>query len=143
MQSTMLNLIEEHGAPLYVYDGDIIAQKTITGNSISFSIGGSGNIKAKVQVNSIQSSIGGSGNINLQGQTDHFKCSVGGSGNIKAYNLSANELKVNLAGSGNIRVYVKEKIKANLVGSGNIYYKGNPKHVDINSVGSGDVIKKD
>ncbi len=123
--------------------GNIISKKTITGNQISFSIGGSGNIKANVKVNTVKTSIGGSGNINLQGQTDHLKCSIGGSGNIKAYDLSANELKVSLAGSGNIKVSVKERIKATVVGSGNIYYKGNPKHVDINSIGSGDVIKKD
>ncbi len=123
--------------------GNIIAKKTITGNKISFSVGGSGTIKAKVKVNSIQGSIGGSGNISLQGQTDHLKCSVSGSGNIKAYDLSTSELKVSLAGSGNIQVSVKNKIKANVAGSGNIYYKGDPKYVDIKSVGSGSIIKRD
>lgn len=123
--------------------GNVISEKTIESDKVSFSIGGSGNIKAKVAANLVTTSIGGSGNIRLKGEADRVKCSIAGSGNIKAYDLKANSLKVNVAGSGDIYVSVKEKIKANVVGSGNIYYKGNPKYVDTNALGSGDVIKKD
>lgn len=123
--------------------GNIIAKKTIRGKNLSFSIGGSGNIKAEVKAQSVKTAIGGSGNIKLKGSTDKLKCSIAGSGNIKAYDLSTNTLKVNVAGSGDVEASVKERIKANVVGSGSVYYKGDPKYIDTNSLGSGDVIKRD
>jgi len=123
--------------------GSIISEKTVNGDQVDFSIGGSGNIKTKVKASSIKSSIGGSGNINLSGTADSMKCSIAGSGNIKAYDLTTNTLKVSVAGSGDIHVTVRERIKASVAGSGSVYYKGDPKYIDRNSVGSGDVIKKD
>ncbi len=123
--------------------GSIISEKTITGNDISVSIGGSGNIKVTVDAETVKASIGGSGNINLKGDTDNLKCSVAGSGNIRAYGLKVNDLKVSVAGSGDVEATVANKIKASIAGSGSIYYKGDPKFIDTNSVGSGDVKKRD
>ena len=123
--------------------GSIISEKTISGNVVSVSIGGSGNIKATVDAETVKASIGGSGNINLKGNSDNLKCSVAGSGNIRAYGLEVNDLKVSVAGSGDVEATVSNKIKASIAGSGSIYYKGNPKYIDTNSVGSGDVRKRD
>ncbi len=122
--------------------GNVYSEKTVSGDNVSISIGGSGNIKTKVKANSLKTSIGGSGNIRISGTTENMKCSIAGSGNIKAYELTTKKLKVNVAGSGDIEVSVKEKIKANVVGSGSVYYKGDPKYIDTNSVGSGDIIKR-
>lgn len=123
--------------------GSITSKKTIIGDELSFSIGGSGNIKAPVDAKHVKTSIGGSGNIELSGTTNTMKCQVSGSGNVRAYELSVDDLKANIAGSGDIRASVNQKIKANVAGSGSVYYKGNPKYVDTNSVGSGSVIKRD
>lgn len=122
--------------------GNVVAESLIKADQIKFNLGGSGNITAKVSASEVKTSIGGSGNIKLSGNTDELTCSIAGSGSIKAYGLKANTTKANIAGSGNIRTTVKNKIKASVVGSGSIYYKGNPKHIDSKSVGSGDVIDR-
>ncbi|AUC15065.1 hypothetical protein BTO06_07920 [Tenacibaculum sp. SZ-18] len=123
--------------------GNIIAKNTIRGNNVSFSIGGSGNIKAPVNAKKIEASIGGSGNIDLKGNGKDLKCSIAGSGNIRAYNLDVNNLSVSVAGSGDIEATVSERIKASIAGSGSVYYKGDAKYIDTDSVGSGDVVRKD
>ena len=122
--------------------GNVTVKKRIEADNASFNIGGSGNIIANVNANTVKASIGGSGNIKLKGKTDNFKCSLAGSGSIKAYDLDANSLKASIAGSGNVQTSVSSKIKASVVGSGSVYYKGNPKHIDTNSIGSGDVIDR-
>ncbi len=122
--------------------GNVTVKKRIEADSAAFSIGGSGNIIANVDANTVKASIGGSGNIKLKGKTDNFKCSLAGSGSIKAYDLDANSLKASIAGSGSVQTSVSTKIKASVVGSGSVYYKGNPKHIDTNSIGSGDVIDR-
>ncbi len=122
--------------------GNVTVKKRIEADDAAFSIGGSGNIIANVDANTVKASIGGSGNIKLKGKTDNFKCSLAGSGSIKAYDLNANSLKASIAGSGSVQTSVSSKIKANVVGSGSVYYKGNPKLIDTNSIGSGDVIDR-
>ncbi|PKH51198.1 DUF2807 domain-containing protein [Tenacibaculum sp. Bg11-29] len=122
--------------------GDVHVQKIIKSDEISISIGGSGSINANIDTNTIKASIGGSGNIKLKGNTSNFKCSIAGSGNIKAYDLDTETLKASIAGSGSVETTVSTKIKASVVGSGSVYYKGTPKHIDTNSIGSGDVIDK-
>ncbi|MDY0779709.1 head GIN domain-containing protein [Tenacibaculum sp. IB213877] len=123
--------------------GNVIAKKRIKSDKVSFAIGGSGDIEADVDANSVNSSIGGSGSIKLKGNTENFKCSIAGSGSVKAYDLKTDNLKASIAGSGSVQTSVTHKIDANVVGSGSVYYKGNPKYIDTNSVGSGDVIKRD
>lgn len=122
--------------------GNITVQKPIKSSNVSFNVGGSGNITANVNANTVKASIGGSGKIKLKGNTDNFKCSIAGSGNVEAYSLNVNSLKASIAGSGSVQTTVSSEIKASVVGSGSVYYKGNPKHIDSNSIGSGDVIDK-
>ncbi|SNR16020.1 head GIN domain-containing protein [Tenacibaculum jejuense] len=122
--------------------GNVRSEKVVRGENVSLSIGGSGNIKTKVKASTLSTSIGGSGNIRVAGSSDHMKCSIAGSGNIKAYDVTTKTLKVSVAGSGDIEATVKDKIKGSVVGSGSVYYKGNPKYIDTNSVGSGDIIKR-
>lgn len=122
--------------------GNIVAKSVIKAETVSLAIGGSGNIYADVDADTVKSSIGGSGDMKLTGNTTNFKCAIGGSGSVKAYDLQTEELKASIAGSGSIKVSVSRKIKAAIAGSGSIYYKGDPKHIDTTSVGSGDVVKR-
>lgn len=122
--------------------GNIKSEAVIRGEDVRFSLGGSGNIYAKVKAENVKSSIGGSGDIKLSGKTNYLKCSIAGSGSIKGYDLETDELKASIAGSGSIKATVNKKIKATVVGSGSIYYKGNPTHIDNKSIGSGDVIDR-
>ena len=122
--------------------GKISSDTIIKAESFNVSLGGSGDINVKVNADTVKANIGGSGNINLEGKANNFKCSIAGSGSIKAYGLETVELKANVAGSGSIKATVKSKISAKLVGSGSVYYKGNPKHINSKSVGSGDIIER-
>ena len=122
--------------------GKISSDTIIKTESFNVSLGGSGDINVKVNADTVKANIGGSGNINLEGKANNFKCSIAGSGSIKAYGLETVELKANVAGSGSIKATVKSKISAKLVGSGSVYYKGNPKHINSKSVGSGDIIER-
>jgi hypothetical protein len=122
--------------------GNISCNNLIKADDLKVSLGGSGNITLEVDANEVSSNIGGSGNIKLSGNSNEMTSSIAGSGSIKAYDLETDTLYATIAGSGSIRTTVKTKIKAKVVGSGSIYYKGNPKHIDTKSVGSGDVVDR-
>ncbi|WP_299672286.1 head GIN domain-containing protein [uncultured Polaribacter sp.] len=122
--------------------GNISSKTTLKANDFNVNLGGSGNIELHIDSDEISTNIGGSGNINLKGTTNQLKCSIAGSGSIRAYHLTTEELNATIAGSGSIKTTVNNKIKAKLVGSGSIYYKGNPKHIDSKSVGSGSIVER-
>lgn len=122
--------------------GNIMNEGIIKSKDLDISLGGSGNITLNVKTDELESKIGGSGNIKLTGTTNEMDCSIAGSGSIKAYDLSTDTLEATIAGSGSMKITVKNKIKAKVVGSGSIYYKGNPKYVDVKSVGSGSVVDR-
>jgi hypothetical protein len=122
--------------------GNLTSEDLIKADDLSVSLGGSGNIKIKIDTREVSSSIGGSGNIKLSGKSKELTCSIAGSGSIRAYDLTVDSVIAKIAGSGSIKTTVKNKIKAKVVGSGSVYYKGNPTHIDTKSVGSGDVIDR-
>ncbi len=122
--------------------GNVISKEVIKSNNFNVSLGGSGNINLKINSDAVNTNIGGSGNIDLKGNTNELQCAIAGSGSIKAYDLTTDEISATIAGSGSIKITVKNKIKAKLVGSGSIYYKGNPKHIDSKSVGSGSIVDR-
>lgn len=122
--------------------GNVTSKDLIKASDLKVSIGGSGNIEARVQAENLKASIAGSGNIMLSGNANELSCSIAGSGDVKAYDLQTDSTKASIAGSGNVRVSVKNSVKASIAGSGSVYYKGNPKHVDSKSAGSGSIVSR-
>ena len=122
--------------------GKISSKELIKTDDFSANLGGSGDISLKVNADNVNASLAGSGNINLEGKANEFTCSIASSGSIRAYKLITNEVDAKVVGSGSIKTTVKSKIKAKLVGSGSVYYKGNPKHIDSKTVGSGDIVDR-
>lgn len=122
--------------------GKISSDDLIKSETFKVNIGGSGKIYLHLYAEKVSASIGGSGDLILKGTTQKMRSNIAGSGSIKDYGFTADNLNATIAGSGNIKITVQSKIKAKVVGSGNIYYKGNPKHVDAKSIGSGNVIDK-
>jgi len=122
--------------------GKISSDDLIKSETFKVNIGGSGKIYLYLDAEKVSASIGGSGDLILKGTTQKMRSNIAGSGSIKDFGFTADNLNATIAGSGNIKITVQSKIKAKVVGSGNIYYKGNPKHVDTKSIGSGNVIDK-
>lgn len=108
------------------------------------SISGSGNIDAtlRLEIRNLEATILGSGNISAKGNAESVKAVISGSGDIDLSDLQAYNADCTISGSGNIDVYVNNELKAKIIGSGDINYYGNPKTVNSNTDGSGDVIKK-
>ena len=126
-----------------VGSGDIITENQITNSSaIKLEATGSGNIKANVNAPDVKADITGSGNVNLEGETKSFAGEILGSGNINAYDLRAENVRVEIMGSGNAEVFAAVKLNVEVSGSGDVKYKGGGQ-VSSSIHGSGSVKKTD
>lgn len=119
--------------------GDIISSFTLKSDQFKMSLAGSGDIKLHLEAKKIEAKLAGSGDIVLKGITENLEASVAGSGDINAFDLVAQNSKVNVSGSGNISTNCSEFIEARVAGSGDIEYKGKPKKVDTKVAGSGKI----
>lgn len=107
-------------------------------------IAGSGDFVMEDEFNlpSLDISIAGSGDVLLKkGSADKFSVSIAGSGDVDS-NLETITSEVSIAGSGDVALIVEKRLEVSIAGSGDVTYKGNPDHVDVSSVGSGEVYKR-
>ncbi|MGK7390853.1 MAG: head GIN domain-containing protein [Candidatus Cyclobacteriaceae bacterium M2_1C_046] len=121
--------------------GRIISTDKFNTDKFTADIAGSGRMEVTVNARKTDISIAGSGKIIMNGASSEADISIGGSGDLEAEEFEVNEMEISIAGSGNCKVHVNERLMTRIVGSGDVYYKGDPKHVNNNSVGSGKVRK--
>ncbi len=122
--------------------GSIISQTDISGDEIEIELDGSGDIKlSNLKFEELELDLDGSGDINISGEIEEANVELNGSGNIYMFNCTVKDASVKLDGSGNISVHVNESLKAEINGSGNILYKGNPRELNSQINGSGEIKK--
>lgn len=113
-------------------------------------LSGSGDISMfNLDTESINAKVSGSGQIELQGLATVGKFSISGSGRIKGYSvktrsqpngrLEIKHCEISISGSGDAFVWIWDFLDVNISGSGIVYYRGNPKILNYQIPGSGDV----
>lgn len=83
--------------------------------------------------------VSGSGGVRASGQVGHLDVTVSGSGDAQLQDLAARRATVDVTGSGGATVQVSETLDASSSGSGDVVYSGNPRNVQEQTSGSGDV----
>ncbi|MBN1754741.1 DUF2807 domain-containing protein [bacterium] len=123
--------------------GSINSVYELNSNYLQVVNNGPGSINLNILAQDFQSSLNGPGNLYLEGFAVSHKVSISGSGDLEAFKLRTDRTSINIGGSGKARIQATEILSALITGSGNIYYKGEPKNVQKQISGSGDVIKVD
>lgn len=103
---------------------------------------GSGKISLRLKSSKVKAHITGAGEIHLAGSSDMSEYFVSGSGRLHAYGLESVKTAGSIKGSGRCEVYVSEELAGSIAGSGSIYYRGDPKAVDVSISGTGRLIKE-
>ena len=122
--------------------GDIVSDNIISGNEpLKIDVSGSGNINLNVSLPKLEAEISGSGNIILKGQSSDLDISMNGSGNIKCFDLTSDNVNINISGSSDAEITANKKLDIDVAGSGSVRYKGNAA-VNQRVSGSGEVKKE-
>lgn len=83
----------------------------------------------------------GAGNLDLQGNAKDINIDCKGAGNIEAEDFETQNARVTLRGTGNCTLNVKESLDGTIHGLGSISYKGNPKNINKDIKGLGQITK--
>jgi hypothetical protein len=111
--------------------------------NFNLSIRGSGDFDTSgFSCSSASVDVRGSGDVYLAGECNDLNLQIMGSGDINAKNYKCSDVTVGVKGSGDVAAYASQSVKMTLRGSGDITIKGNPKSVEKNKAGSGDISVK-
>src|SRR5262249_28059470 len=86
--------------------------------------------------------MSGAGKLSADGETKDADVALTGAGQIDAKNLHAVKAQANSTGAGEIDIYASEQLDAKTSGVGSINYYGNPKTVNKQGGGLGEITQK-
>jgi hypothetical protein len=116
--------------------------RKLTAEHLSVDIHGSGDARIFAACKKSFVKILGSGTVNLNGKSVLSDFNIKGSGDIFAGEFLCDTVTVQTTGSGDVHCNAAGLIKTCITGSGDVYYKNNVRIENVNSTGSGRVIKE-
>ena len=120
-----------------------IVIKVYTPGLNSISTSGASNIYAEsIYSERFVMDLSGAGSIKLNGDTQSFEANLSGAGSLEAKDLIAKYVDINISGASSADVYASEKLDASVSGVGGVNYYGNPKNVDTDISGVGNIRRK-
>lgn len=112
---------------------------TLRTEELDVRIDGAGLLDLALEVQELQLKLAGAGAVNLRGKANEQRLSLSGAGNLNALELQSKECEVNLSGFGSAQVFVTETLKAEVSGVGGIRFKGDPRNIQREVSGLGDI----
>jgi hypothetical protein len=107
---------------------------------LDLSISGSGAAKLdRLEARDVRVDLSGSGDVEANGKTERLDVSIPGSGDAQLNRLVARDVHVDISGSGDVEVRAVDSLAAEISGSGEIEYAGNPRRVEKDVSGSGEI----
>lgn len=122
--------------------GSIESRSTFSSESMDVAVTGSGKLQLPLEAAELRVNITGSGTAQLSGNANTATVKITGSGKLDAEELVARECDIRISGSGSCQIHSANSLEARISGSGKIYYSGSPKHVNVQSTGSGKAVKR-
>ena len=107
--------------------GGITSNGSISVDSLSIRVNGTGKIEVKIETKSLFSRTAGAGKIILAGKTEFHDMHVSGAGRIKASLLNTKKSNVLIEGAGFCNVNVEKELSVKIYGTGKVTYIGSPK----------------
>jgi hypothetical protein len=129
------NSITVSGASLVSVSGALQAE------ALKIGVSGASEIKGTFTVQQLNVEVSGASVARLSGTATNAMLDASGACKISAYELMAQQCKVNASGASNVRISVKEQFNASSSGGATIFYRGNPSVINVNS-GAGASVKQ-
>lgn len=120
-------------------DMDIIVEITM-GSLVALVSSGSDNVKVQGLNNRKFSMVmSGSSDVELSGNSFTLDADISGAGDLDARSLKTKETILNISGTGTANVHATEKLKVSIVGVADVNYFGNPKQIEKEIIGVGNI----
>ncbi|MBE0650135.1 MAG: DUF2807 domain-containing protein [Bacteroidales bacterium] len=118
--------------------GDLSFSGKVSG--LKLNIRGSGDTRiSNIESSNADFSIQGSGDVMISGKADQATIWLQGSGDFKGSDFTVSKAVTNQLGSGDVHMTVNDNLTLTIKGSGDFYLGGNPKVINSEIRGSGEL----
>jgi hypothetical protein len=122
--------------------GDVEGTNLMKADELYLNLSSAGDLTLEVEATRINLDISSAGDAKLSGKVDELDADLSSAGGLNAFELLARKARVSSSSAGNARISATESVDLSASSAGDIYYKGDPKTVNINKSSAGSIIKK-
>lgn len=112
---------------------------TLNADELRLRVEGAGVVDLSLEAQELELKLPGAGSISLRGSVGTQQLTLSGAGNLSAYELLSKACEIELSGVGSAQVNVSENLKARVSGVGVIRFKGDPRNIQREVTGLGDI----
>ena len=111
-------------------------------DKMKIDLSGASRLELNIKTNKLKLEVSGASNVSLNGHAASLDLDASGASKTKISELEVNNASIDCSGAANIWLSVIESLKGEASGASSIYYKGNPKQVNIETSGAASVDRK-
>lgn len=112
-------------------------------DELNLRVEGAGVVNLNLQAQELELRLAGAGSISLRGSVGTQQLVLSGAGNLAAYELQSKACEIELSGVGSAQVNVTDNLVARLSGVGVIRFTGDPRNIQREVTGLGDIERAD
>lgn len=102
-------------------------------------VDGAAVIDLNVRAEKLKVKLAGAAAVTLQGEVGSQEVELSGAGNYAAFELKSKDCEIELSGIGGAQVFVTGDLQAEVSGVGGIRFKGDPRNINREVSGLGDI----
>ena len=122
--------------------GDVEGTNRMKVDDLDLDLSSAGDLVLDVEATRINCNISSAGDARLSGTVDELNADLSSAGDLYAWDLVVRKARVNASSAGNARIYATEEVDLSSSSAGDIYYKGDPKIINVSRSSAGNIIKK-
>jgi len=122
--------------------GDVEGTNRMKAVDLDLDLSSAGDLTLDVEAIKINCNISSAGDAHLSGTADELDADLSSAGDLNAYDLVVRKARVSSSSAGSARICATGEVDLNASSAGDIYYKGDPKTININRSSAGSIIKK-
>jgi hypothetical protein len=131
----LTSIVATSGSNVYTEEELSVENINIVSTSVA-------DIDLNLNANSVISTATSGSDIKLNGTTIQHTCSATSGASIEAYDLTSENVTVNVTSGADINIYASVSLEAKATSGGDIDFKGNPKNVKKSSTSGGSISAK-
>jgi hypothetical protein len=121
---------------------DVRSEGTFSGDALEIVASGGSDMALDVAVATLEVVTSGGSDLRLSGTARSAHVQSSGGSDLDASRLTVDDADVQSSGGSDLSIMVRERIVGNASGGSDIRYSGEPRVVNVNSSGGGDVSRR-
>lgn len=121
---------------------NVYSEGVLQGEKMLYRASGGSDVKLELSVKDLTVQTSGGADAIIKGLAATLNVTASGGSDFDGRELHCDYAAVNASGAADVHVYVDLDLEANASGAASVYYYGNPRQVNTNTSGGGDVKKR-